>query len=187
MLTSPDWTRAVFVRDPKERILSAYLDKAARKDAAYVRHHCCNSGNTTGDCAKKASKSFKDFIEVVIEMCCCDPHWKPQSQRMGAPLWKYVNFVGRFDYLALDTKRLLETLGAWTEYGESGWGKHHNESIFGESTGARHKTDAYGKLRRYYNSTEMEALVEEFYRSDYEHPMLNLTNKRINADLYQPT
>ena len=27
MMTSPDWTRAVFVRDPLERILSAYLDK----------------------------------------------------------------------------------------------------------------------------------------------------------------
>ena len=30
ILTSPRWTRAIFVRDPKERILSAYLDKVAR-------------------------------------------------------------------------------------------------------------------------------------------------------------
>jgi hypothetical protein len=30
MMTSPDWTRAIFVRDPKTRFLSAYLDKVVR-------------------------------------------------------------------------------------------------------------------------------------------------------------
>jgi Sulfotransferase family len=30
MMTSPEWTRAIVVRDPKERFLSAYLDKIVR-------------------------------------------------------------------------------------------------------------------------------------------------------------
>jgi Sulfotransferase family len=30
MMTSPEWTRAIIVRDPKERFLSAYLDKIVR-------------------------------------------------------------------------------------------------------------------------------------------------------------
>jgi hypothetical protein len=30
MMTAPDWTRAIFVRDPKTRFLSAYLDKVVR-------------------------------------------------------------------------------------------------------------------------------------------------------------
>lgn len=41
MLTSPNWTRAIFVRDPKNRVLSAYLDKALHNRGEYVKHHCC--------------------------------------------------------------------------------------------------------------------------------------------------
>jgi hypothetical protein len=41
MLTSPNWTRAIFVRDPKNRILSAYLDKALHNHGDYVKRHCC--------------------------------------------------------------------------------------------------------------------------------------------------
>jgi hypothetical protein len=42
MLTSPNWTRAIFVRDPKTRVLSAYLDKALHNHCDYVKRHCCN-------------------------------------------------------------------------------------------------------------------------------------------------
>ena len=41
MLTSPNWTRAIFVRDPKNRVLSAYLDKALHNRGEYVKNHCC--------------------------------------------------------------------------------------------------------------------------------------------------
>jgi Sulfotransferase family len=46
ILTSPSWTRAIFVRDPIERLVSGYLDKAASSsndddDDWYVKHHCC--------------------------------------------------------------------------------------------------------------------------------------------------
>ena len=46
MLLSPEWTRAVFVRDPKERFLSAYLDKVQNKDGKYVIGHCCPKKRT---------------------------------------------------------------------------------------------------------------------------------------------
>jgi len=39
MMTSPDWTRAAIAREPKERILSAFLDKAVKTD--YYAKHCC--------------------------------------------------------------------------------------------------------------------------------------------------
>jgi hypothetical protein len=41
ILMDPSWTRAIFVRDPKERFLSAYLDKVISNDGKYVRVHCC--------------------------------------------------------------------------------------------------------------------------------------------------
>lgn len=46
MLTDPAWTRAIFVRDPKERFLSAYLDKVVSDDGKYVRRHCCPKQKT---------------------------------------------------------------------------------------------------------------------------------------------
>eukprot|EP00934_Nitzschia_sp_Nitz4_P004030 Nitzschia sp. Nitz4//scaffold6_size259037//79594//80859//NITZ4_001060-RA/size259037-processed-gene-0.9-mRNA-1//1//CDS//3329556851//4020//frame0 len=41
ILSSPKWTKALFIRDPMERALSAYLDKAARNNASHVMDHCC--------------------------------------------------------------------------------------------------------------------------------------------------
>lgn len=178
MMESPEWTRAIFVRDPQERVLSAYLDKAARKDGMYVYKHCCID-DPERTCAKQASKSFQDFLELISEECCCDPHWKPQSQRMKEPFWKNINFVGRFDAIAQDTKRLLQRVDAWEEYGASGWGEHRNASIFAESTGARHRTSADQKLLAYYNSSAIEDLVKAFYREDYVHPVLKLSNRKI--------
>lgn len=172
MLTHPNWTRAIFVRDPKERFLSAFLDKAAKKDGLYVDRHCCSHqiGKKTDSCGKKASRSLYDFMMVVRNQCCCDAHWKPQSKRVDPELWQYINFVGYFDSLAADGRRLLERLGgpAWEKFGASGWGQFHNESMFFESSHAKHRTSAHTKLMHYYNDSRVTALVEEFYSKDYE-------------------
>ncbi|VEU41849.1 unnamed protein product [Pseudo-nitzschia multistriata] len=48
-MTSSDWTRAIFVRDPMERLLSAYIDKAIKVHKSYfggipggyIKNHCC--------------------------------------------------------------------------------------------------------------------------------------------------
>jgi hypothetical protein len=177
MMTDPDWTRAIFVRDPKERALSAYLDKAARKEGLYVYRHCCQK-DVNRTCAKKASRSFTDFVEVIQTSCCCDPHWKPQSQRLDEYFWKYVNFVGQFDALAEDTRRLLMRLNGW-EFGADGWGPHGNESIFAEGSAAKHQTNAITKLQRHYNTSRVEKMVEEFYAKDYAHPLLHFERKRV--------
>ena len=189
ILTHPDWTRAIFVRDPKERTLSAFLDKAARKNGKYVKRHCCNRGNAT--CGEEANASFLGFLRVIGELCCCDPHWKPQTERIDYAFRPFINFVGHFDRIQADTKRLLKSLHSntltknhnglnggksdpWTIFGASGWGKAGNESIFSEGSKAKHQTSATTKLRQYYNATS-EALVEKLFAADYEDPILNFT------------
>mmetsp|Transcript_4828 Transcript_4828/g.10790 ORF Transcript_4828/g.10790 Transcript_4828/m.10790 type:complete len:247 (-) Transcript_4828:1059-1799(-) len=189
ILTHPDWTRAIFVRDPKERTLSAFLDKAARKDGKYVRRHCCSENNST--CGEEANASFLGFLRVVEEQCCCDPHWKPQTDRIDKAFTTFINFVGHFDRIQDDTKRLLKGLttngrinndssrdeeesDAWIRFGASGWGTDGNESIFSRGTKAKHQTSAMTKLRLYYNATS-EALVEKLFADDYDDPILNLT------------
>ena len=42
MMSSPDYTRAMIVRDPKERFLSAYLDKAVARNGSFVVLACCH-------------------------------------------------------------------------------------------------------------------------------------------------
>jgi hypothetical protein len=40
MMNSPEWTKAVFLREPKERVLSAFLNKFV-DDSSYFRNKCC--------------------------------------------------------------------------------------------------------------------------------------------------
>lgn len=196
ILTHPDWTRAIFVRDPKERTLSAFLDKAARKKGKYVRRHCCNNKNST--CGEEASASFLGFLRIIGERCCCDPHWKRQSRRIDQAFMPFVNFVGHFDRIQADTERLLKSLNSktltengnvmddtridpWIEYGTTGWGSHGNQSVFSKDTQAKHRTSAITKLREYYNKTT-EEWVEKFFAADYDDPILNFTQFALFDD-----
>lgn len=170
MLTDPKWTRAIFVRDPQERFLSAYLDKAKKKNGIYVDRHCCpTEKNKENSCGAIASRSLVDFIQVVQQKCCCDAHWKPQHRRIDPELWQYINFVGYFDALANDTQRLLERLddNAWQKFGASGWGDFRNQSMFAKASTAKHRTSARVKLGRYFNESRVISLVEDFYEGDY--------------------
>lgn len=44
ILLDPAWTKAIFVRDPKERVLSAYLNKAVA-ETSYIKKQCCSKGS----------------------------------------------------------------------------------------------------------------------------------------------
>jgi len=189
ILTHPDWTRAIFVRDPKERTLSAFLDKASRKKGKYVQRHCCNQMESK--CGEEANASFMGFLRVIKENCCCDPHWRPQSIRIDSAFRPFINFVGHFERIQQDTKSLLNRLNSnhnkidndtdnekydlWTTYGASGWGRLSNESIFARDTKARHQTSAITKLKQYYNAS-VEVFVENLFVNDYDDPLLNFTS-----------
>lgn len=193
ILTHPEWTRAVFLRDPKERTLSAFLDKAARKNGKYVYRHCCNQGNST--CGEEANESFLGFLRVIKGHCCCDPHWRPQSKRIDNFFMPFINFFGHFDRIQDDTKKLFERLESninmrargdevidlWASFGASGWGRSGNQSIFSLDTKAKHQTSAISKLRQYYNSSS-EVLVEQIFAEDYNDPILNFTRYSLSAE-----
>ncbi len=77
MMTSPVWTRAAIVREPKERILSAFLDKAF-KEGYFVRK-CCEKiplWKDKKDCRENHT-DFKSFLTYVIKYPeeCFDVHW----------------------------------------------------------------------------------------------------------------
>ena len=193
MMTSPTWTRAIFVRDPKERLLSAFLDKVQRKEGNYVTKHCCHdemmmvmNGDDHLTCGQKASKSLRDFMNIIqsYQGCTMDSHWVVQTNRIPSRFWSYVNFIGHFGSLQDDTRSMLHQLSSshtdlWNEFGFDGWGPYHNESIFAVTTSAKHETNAKSKLCGYFGNEHINDAVEEFYQQDYEHPMFNFTPTEV--------
>eukprot|EP00977_Amphora_coffeiformis_P025843 scaffold22432_cov168-Amphora_coffeaeformis.AAC.23 len=174
MMTSPEWTRAIFLRDPKERLLSAFLDKV-KKEPEVVLNTCCYWER---DCISSGT-TFHEFTRLAFQ--CQNEHWTPQRKRMEEKYWPYINFVGYMDSIAKDSRELLEKIGAWKEYGATGWGEDRTKAIFHSqagSAGRMHATSARDRLKQYYTpDTELE--VEEFYREDYMNPYTKLIPNRI--------
>jgi hypothetical protein len=235
MLTDPTWTRAIFVRDPKERLLSAYLDKAVGEQGKYVKHHCCPKGER-GQRPKNRQRqrpvsipppppkpapslkqakmhqllqcstvppppppspqqqqqqqqvselqplSLSEFVDIVVP-ACPDPHWQPQSARMSQTVWSTINFVGHMEHVATDAAMLLRQTGLWNDFGAHGWGSSGGSdsggSMFHDTDQVHHATDSAHRLREYYKTKALEKVVERYYRSDYENPILNLTLSKI--------
>jgi len=180
MFLSDVWTRAVFVRDPKERVLSAYLNKIHK--VQFLQQNCCRRKNKTVqnllqchvENVTKLDLSFADFVQYIVPGCP-NYHWIPQSHLLRKSEWKKMNFVGNFDRIEADGRRLLERIRAWESYGEKGW---HDGSIFHGGPVSSMYTGANGRLRQYYTS-ELEKRVEAFYQDDYNLPVFNLSRYKI--------
>ena len=181
LLMDPDWTKAIFIRDPKERVLSAYLNKAV-VESDYIKARCCDQKSTDVhallECHNPKSFpviSFADFLHVIVPQCK-DGHWCRQSDLLRPVQWEQVNFVGHFDRLEEDTRRLLDdVLGVWDEIGASGW---PHGSLYAGSSTVGHQTGAHDRLRQYY-TRELEAFADEWYKADYDSPYLGLTKYRL--------
>ena len=182
---SSSWTRAVFIRDPAQRLLSAYLDKIA---------------------GFGSSMSFADFVDVIASpkitghssgmktgpiqtglTWFTDPHWRPQawSCNISEDL-PHIDYVGTLDRSASHTKDLLERVGLWDSYGKHYRiynGSHSNtnslairppelhESRIGfmqEGSAGRsgHHRNAQQKIDRYYSPALMEK-VRQLYWMDF--------------------
>lgn len=170
MMTSPQWTRAIMVRDPKERFLSSFLDKSVSNDHQHIISRCCQD---------KSCVDSAQTISGFLELCnvCDDEHWRPQHNRLDNKFWPYIDMVGHVENAASDAKALLDKIGAWEEYGASGWGKYGNQTIFAakDVAGAgEHATWAQWQVWKWY-TPESEAQVEKFFQGDYDNPLFNFT------------
>lgn len=166
MMTSQEWTKAVFVREPKERILSAFIDKFVNTD--HAQKHCCRGlgmdKNEYETCkVKREMKDFAYFLSLTQK--CPDPHWLPQYTVIDEKWWPYVNFIGYMDNIADDARRLLQSItsardgmSAWDKFGAYGWGPNRTSGFMQNNT-AGHRTHAANNIRRYYSKIH-ESFVE---------------------------
>ena len=183
IMNSPEWTRAIIVRDPKARFLSAYLDKVLHKNSTYIVGACCKS---TQDCWKQA-QTFSGFFDLTDQ--CFDTHWRPQSQRMEPKYLPLLDFVGHVETLESDAKKLLKSIGAWEEYGKSGWGLDGSEPIYKSRDSVHHATskegaNAWSRLSKFY-TPDLERKVEARYAVDYEIARFRLQRGKIDFTRYQ--
>jgi len=193
MMISPEWTKAVFVREPKERILSAFLDKSV-KEKWFFKNKCCeqlDDPEVVTDCVNK-SQSFASFLHYVTKFPdkCTNVHWEAQALKIDSKWWPYFNFIGYQHNLQQDAKRLLSHVhskvdgrSAWEKLGSSGWGndnegcENRTRSFLEENT-STHRLETGKKLAEWYNS-ETEALVEENWKSDWEQKEITFPQVKI--------
>ena len=163
LLNDPAWTKAMFVRDPKSRFLSAFQDKGVR-ESRYVRTFCCHRSISCWPASNRTLEAFFHLTET-----CKDHHWNPMSNRIESKYMPLINFLGTLEHVQQDAKALLERVGAWDEYGASGWGKNGTERIFESKSSVGHAAsgDAKSRMSQHY-TPELERLVDARFSSDYD-------------------
>ena len=117
MLTSPEYFRFGFVRNPYSRLVSAWMSKLAWENDGYedVREAVREAFDyPTVDGRRVGTVSFRDSVELLLDPSTAslfDPHWHRQVDVLMVDVTE-LDFVGRFENFATDFSTVLERLGA---------------------------------------------------------------------------
>eukprot|EP01083_Nonionella_stella_P310170 1100980_1 len=165
------WTKIVIIRDPLERLLSAFLDRCLWLFETYgVERECL--GEVTNDF------SFNDFVNRIINKTqhkeyITNPHFWPQS--WFCELQKYVQnyeFVMHYDYdtIGAQTLQLLTHLNLSEYYYH--WGPHYNRTMFEDTVhvtyrGGHNLQSQVLWYKQYYTKTLAIKCIQ-LYAKDYE-------------------
>jgi len=125
------YQRAVFLRDPVHRLLSAYTTK--------VQTGMYKEANKGYPVALPETISFEAFVDILDEhgvtFTGIDPHIRAQSELCGLnETLPYMSFVGDFDKLDEDARRMVTLVGGSrfaSEMLDDGWGPNRTQSLFG--------------------------------------------------------
>ncbi|CAF0937794.1 unnamed protein product [Adineta ricciae] len=134
---SANFTRAIFVRHPLDRLASAYIDKIAslkNRSSSYdgLRQKICQhnslfylniskprfsfqqkkifSTNAVEGC-RNVIPTFEHFLQYIFSKGLRDDvHWQPYTKLCQVCLLKY-NFIGKYETIGTDLQRLMMLLG----------------------------------------------------------------------------
>lgn len=177
MMTSPEYTRAIIVQEPKTKFISAFLGKGVSNLDAYVRNKCCRLAGTQNDCGNlKTMQGFWDLIQT-----CGDVYWEPQSKRMESKYWPYINFVGYLEHLDEDGPALLKRIGALELYGTTGWGKSGTAGMFDNDVST--VTSSYmvpTATVEEWLTPSLSHKLEHYYADDYSNPVFRFDKTSVS-------
>ena len=167
MLTSTEWVKFCFVRNPYHRLLSAYKSKIGNtRDTQYLwlQDVIRDEFNyPAGDGNHRAMVTFADFVHFLSDCratvryelkpdAIYDGHFNAQNRILMQDLINY-DFIGRFENFADDFKAILRRLGA-------------PEETVALASERRNATVRVPLTTAY--SRELAALVYNMYRDDFE-------------------
>jgi len=184
LFQDPSWTKAVFLREPAERLLSGYLDKIAGTDWSTTRY------------GQNDTLSFADFVDLITKpkrtKCkaghsaideitglntCTDPHFRPQMLSCGLDyLLPSFDFIGIFPHISEHTKMLLKKVRMWDDYGskyDDGNGAEMGSLCYRPPPlrEANFTPDGFNQLSRSKNRTTLHATqssdkMDQYYTSE---------------------
>lgn len=161
------YTKTIFVRDPVERLVSAFRDKFEHPNSYYhpvfgkaiikkYRHNANEEALKTGSGVK-----FKEFIQYLLDShrpVGMDIHWE-QVSKLCYPCLIHYDFIGKFETLEEDANYFLQLVGAPAELKFPKFKDRH-------SSDERTSTEV---VRQYLKelSKEERQLTYDFYYLDY--------------------
>jgi hypothetical protein len=189
MMLDPTWTKAIFVRNPKTRILSAYLDKSVVHHGYFEKHQCVSYAKmmgSKGNISKKALRECQEkhedfgfFLKTLVPVLKDNVHWRTAHSRVDSKWWPYIDYISNMENLSEDAEHFLryikstvDGVSAWDRIGYTGWSDNERscdsigDKAFLQKRDTHHQTNAGDKLRQYY-TPELERFVEEFYHKDF--------------------
>jgi hypothetical protein len=196
MMTSKDWTRAIFVREPKKRFLSAFLDKS--HNAGWLRNFCptyARRGGNETECIERRH-DFDFFVKKLTVSLDVNVHWLPCFDYIDEKWWPYMTFISTMKNLRDDAEALLKSVkssidgvSAWDRIGKHGWGANFKQYDCENSKDSRsflaakpkgHKTGAskLKKEKKFY-TPEIERIVEDRYVKDLHNPYFRFEKIKI--------
>lgn len=180
ILNDPNWTKAVFLRDPLTRLLSAYLDKFVASPQLGIHGdygvRLFGSAISFAEFARRVASNNTDRKLADGLHLGTNAHWKPQRFTCSLEKFAHVfNFVGRYENIREHVESLLRSLGLWDTYGAQGWAprvfsgngtRPPRDAIFARA--AAHKTNAAERYAEYYAPSGLEATMRRAYKMDYD-------------------
>ncbi|XP_054673869.1 carbohydrate sulfotransferase 9 isoform X1 [Grus americana] len=161
------YTKTIFVRDPMERLVSAFRDKFEHPNSYYhpvfgkaiikkYRQNANEEALKTGSGVK-----FKEFIQYLLDShrpVGMDIHWE-QVSKLCYPCLINYDFIGKFETLEEDANYFLQLVGAPAELKFPKFKDRHSSD---ERTSAE-------VVRQYLKelSKEERQLTYDFYYLDY--------------------
>ena len=158
------YKKVVFVREPLERVLSAYRNKFT---TTYNKRYHHRYGveiikkyrkNLTREITDEDQVTFDEFVKYLIDLRPDrrDVHWELQHN-LCFPCSVSYDFIGKYESLKLDAARALEVMGASERITFPDIGKNR--------TGKDTKT----LMRQFYSQISVQDFVrlQKIYEMDY--------------------
>ncbi|CAJ1083653.1 carbohydrate sulfotransferase 8-like [Xyrichtys novacula] len=163
-----NYTKILFVRDPFERLVSAFRDKFENSEKHYhfkygraiisrYRANASEESLTTGD-----GVTFREFVQYLLDPrrrpVGLDVHWRPVSL-LCHPCLIHYDFIGKFENMNGEANFLLQSIGAPPNV----WYPDYKDR------NPQDKRTSSAIMKKYFsqlNATERQR-VYDFYRMDH--------------------